>query len=123
MSTMLPARAYQASSALTASPAQLVVQLYDGAGRFLRQGAIALADGDIPRASERLGRGEAIIDELLAVLDLSAGEVAEHLQSLYLFSKRELFEARLARDAERVGPVIDILAELRSGWAEIARAA
>lgn len=119
---LLHARAYQASTALTATPGQLVVQLYDGAARFLLQGRHALAQGDLPRASERLGRGEDIIDELLAVLDLSAGEVAEHLQSLYLFSKRQLFDARLARDPGKVDDVIGVLAELREGWAGVLRA-
>ena len=124
MSTaMLNLRAYEATSALTASPGQRVVQLYDGAARFLLQGQAALAAGNTSRAAERLGRGEDIIDELLAVLDLSAGEVAEHLQSLYLFNKRLLGEARLERAPEKVGHVIGLMAELREGWAEIAQAA
>ena len=118
---MLPHRAYQASGALTATPGQLVVQLYDGAGRFLRQGQAALAEGDVPRAAERLSRGEAIVDELLAVLDLSAGEVAEHLQALYLFSKRHLAEARTEQAPDKVGHVIDLLAELREGFAGAVR--
>jgi len=33
--------AYRESSVLTASPEQLVVMLYDGAGRFLRQAEAA----------------------------------------------------------------------------------
>jgi len=38
-------RAYRDSAVLTASPEQLVVMLYDGAVRFLRQGEVAMKEG------------------------------------------------------------------------------
>ena len=87
-------RGYRESSILTAPPEKLVVMLYDGGRRFLIQGAAAMRAGDVESSNERLGRAEAIIDELLATLDLSAGEVAERLQALYVFFKRSLLEAR-----------------------------
>ena len=79
--------AYRENAIMTASPEQLVVMLYDGAGRFLRQAEGSMLDGSWLQASEKLSRAEAIIDELLATLDMDAGEVADRLQSIYVFCK------------------------------------
>ncbi len=113
-------RGYRESSVLTASPGRLVVMLYDGAHRFLVQAAAALRAGDMPRAGDRMGRAEAIVDQLLSTLDMSAGEVAERLEALYVFSKRTLLEARLEKSPEKVEQVDAILTDLREAWAEIA---
>ena len=115
--------AYKEAGVLTASPAQLVVMLYDGAGRFLRQAAAAMDEGDVPRSHERLQRGEAIVQELLDTLDFDqGGDIATGLRDLYLFCLRHLGEARIERDATKVRQVVRILSELRGSWAEIAAA-
>lgn len=116
-------QAYRSSSVMTASPEQLVVMLYDGAIRFLRQGEVAMGEGAWTHASERLSRAEAIVDELLATLNLDAGEVAERLQAIYVFCKRSLIEARLERSAIKVSLVMRLLADLREAWAQVATAA
>ena len=112
--------AYLQQSVLTASPGQLVVMLYDGACRFLTQAAYAMREGDRARSHQRLGRAEAIVDELLATLNMDAGEVATQLQALYVFWRRQLTDARLEDDADRIDLVHDQLADLREAWAEIA---
>ena len=112
--------AYRESAVLTATPEQLVVMLYDGAHRFLRQSAIAMRDGRVALAGEKLRRAEAIIDELLATLDMSVGEIAERLQSIYVFFKEHLTAARLEQDAGKVDDVARFMSELRASWAGIA---
>ena len=111
--------AYRENSILTASPEQLVVMLYDGAGRFLRQAEGSMIDGSWLQASEKLSRAEAIIDELLATLDMDAGEVADRLQSIYVFCKTRLIEARIERDPVRVDQVARLLGELRDAWSQV----
>lgn len=113
-------QAYRDASVLTASPEQLVVMLYDGAIRFLRQAEVALAEGAWQHAHEKLGRGEAIIDELLATLNMDIGEISERLQAIYIFCKRCLIEARLQRQPEKVGHVITLMTDLREAWAKLA---
>jgi flagellar protein FliS len=113
-------QAYRESSVLTASPEQLVVMLYDGAVRFFRQAEVALGEQAWQHAFDRLNRGEAIIDELLATLNLEAGEIAERLQAIYVFCKRCLVEARIQRDADKLGQVITLLVDLREAWAGLA---
>ncbi len=120
MSYATASQAYTESSVLTAPPERLVVMLYDGAGRFLARAAAAVRTEEMAAASEPLQRAHAILDELLTTLDLEAGEVAERLQSIYLFCKRTLIEAQLARDPEPIERVAKLLAVLRDAWAEVA---
>jgi len=115
-------QAYRESSVLTASPEQLVVMLYDGAGRFLRQAEAAYGEGALEHAHDRLNRGEAIIDELLATLDMDQGQVAERLQAIYVYCKRCLTESRRDRDVTKIRLVVRLMGELREAWAQVAGA-
>jgi flagellar protein FliS len=117
-------KSYQQHTVLTASPGQLVVLLYDGALRFLRQSAAAMRAGETERAATAVRRAEAIIDELTVTLDLEAGgELAAGLRDLYLFCRRHLGQALIARDPGGVEQVAALLGELRESWAQIATAA
>lgn len=113
-------QAYRESSVMTATPEQLVVMLYDGALRFLRQTEAAYGEGAWIHGGERLTRAEAIIDELLATLNMDAGELAERLQAIYVFCKKTLIEARLEKDAAKIRSVIKLLADLREAWDQLA---
>ncbi len=113
---------YHDSAVMTASPEQLVVMLYDGAIRFLRQSEHALGEGAYLHAHEKLGRAEAILDELIATLNMDAGEISVRLQSIYLFCKRSLIEARLQKSPAKVREVIALLDDLRDAWAALAAA-
>ena len=116
-------QAYRSSAVLTATPEQLVVMLYDGAVRFLRQAELAMREGAWLHSFEKLGRGEDIINELLATLNMDTGEIAERLQAIYVFCKRTLIEARIQRDSEKIGQVVALLASLREAWAKLAEQA
>ncbi|MDW5597017.1 flagellar export chaperone FliS [Conexibacter stalactiti] len=124
MSTHLAAspQAYRESAVLTAPPERLVVMLYDGARRFLYQAAVTMRNGDIQTSHERLRRAEAIIDHLLSTLDMSQGEVAQQLESIYVFCQRLLAEGRIRQDAEKLDQVSRLLSELRDAWDQIASA-
>ena len=112
-------QAYTESSVLTAPPEKLVVMLYDGAIRFLNVGAIAMRGGDFVQARERVRRAEAIIDELNYSLDMSQGEIAVRLRSIYIFSKKHLLQGSLQRNPEAIDTVVRLLGELREAWESI----
>jgi flagellar secretion chaperone FliS len=116
-------QAYRDTSVLTASPEQLVVMLYDGAVRFLRQAEVAIDEHAWQHGFDRLTRAEAILDELLATLNMDAGEIAERLQAIYVFCKRCLIDARLNRDSEKVRQVVALLMDLREAWVKLAASA
>src|SRR5262249_36192323 len=65
------ARRVAEAAAPSFTPEQLVVMLYDGALRFLGEAAEAMRGGGLDRARERIGRADAILDELDRSLDLS----------------------------------------------------
>ena len=104
---------------MTASPGQLVVMLYDGAIRSLRQSAESMRRGDRERARNRMRAGEAIIDELNNSLDMGQGEIPSRLRSIYFYCKRLLIRANVHTDAESIDEVVKLLAELREAWNQI----
>jgi flagellar secretion chaperone FliS len=113
--------AYRESAVLTASPVQLVVMLYDGANRFLRQAIALYGQGDELKAGQQLGRAQAIVEELLVTLDLEVGgDVASRLQGIYVYCLREMTGVRFDKNAARLEEVAGLLAELRESWAELA---
>jgi flagellar protein FliS len=114
-------QAYAESTVMTASPEQLVVMLYDGAIRFLRQSAEAMRAGQREQCRNRMRRAEAIIDELNGSLDMSHGELPGRLRSIYLFCKRQLIQANLTADAGPIEVVVGLLGELRDSWDQVAR--
>lgn len=112
-------RAYQQNAVLTASPAHLVVMLYDGARRFLGQAAVAMREDQIETAHIKLRRAEDILLHLREVLDMDQGQVAERLQAIYLFCQAHLREARIDRDPAKIEQVSELLGTLREAWATI----
>ena len=113
-------QAYAQSAVLTATPEQLVVMLYDGAIRFLRQSAEYMRAGEREQSRNRMSRAEAIIDELNSTLDMSYGDVPANLRSIYLFCKRHLIHANVNTDAAAIDTVARLLGELRESWDQLA---
>jgi flagellar secretion chaperone FliS len=112
--------AYRRGTVLAATPGQLVVLLYDGARRFLRQAAIATREGEVERAHNTLRRGERIIRHLDGTLDFEQGELPRRLHAIYLFCLTNLDAARLSRDPAKIEQVSELLGELRDAWSEVA---
>jgi len=112
-------QAYRREAVLGASRGQLVVLLYDGARRFLRQAAAAMRAREIERSHHALRRAEMVVAHLDGTLDFEQGEVAENLHSLYVFCLRHLNEGRMALDADKLDEVCSLLGELRDAWAQL----
>jgi flagellar protein FliS len=115
-------RAYRQAAVLSASPVQLVVELYDAACRFLRRGATAMGDREIETAHNALQRAEQIISHLNEVIDDDQGEVSANLHALYAFCMTHLNEARITQDPSKVEDVLGLLRGLRDAWQQVARA-
>jgi flagellar protein FliS len=82
-----------------------------------------MGEGAWLHSYEKLSRGEAILDELLATLNMDTGEIAERLQAIYIFCKKTLIEARVQRSGEKIGQVVALLVNLREAWAKLAEQA
>jgi flagellar secretion chaperone FliS len=112
--------AYRRGEVLAASPGELVVLLYDGARRFLRQAGAAMADGEVERAHRTLRHAERIIRHLDGTLDFEQGVIAQRLHAIYIFCLRHLDAARIGQDPAKLEDVAELLGELRDAWSHAA---
>ncbi|GAB2719725.1 flagellar export chaperone FliS [Paenibacillus thermoaerophilus] len=115
-----PRNIYAQNSVNTASPAQLLLMLYDGAIRFTRSGIEDIKNKRYQQASTHLCKAQAIINEFIITLDKSA-DIAQSLLSLYNYMNRRLTEANVKKNTEPAEEVLGYLTELRETWAEAAR--
>jgi len=108
---------YQNVSVGTADAGALIVQLLDGALRFLGRAQRAAAAGDQPAVALAVNRAHQIIAELSNVLDHEqGGEMAEQLDSLYAFALLHLTRGLMDRNPRAIDQVIAILEPLRDGF-------
>jgi flagellar protein FliS len=115
-------QAYHHNAVATAAPEQLVVMLFDGALRFSRRAVTAFEAGQLPQATQAIGRVTSIVNELNATLDTEAGgEIALNLRSIYGFINRHLLEAVSLGDPDRVRQAAALLGELREAFAEASK--
>jgi flagellar protein FliS len=109
---------YKNNAILTASKEQLLIMLYDGAIRFVRQARFAIEESRVTDKVNAIGRAMAIISEFSNTLDHKiGGEIAADLGRLYDFMLRELVAANVASDKKRLAPVERILLDLRTSFA------
>jgi flagellar protein FliS len=112
--------AYQENAVVTQSRGRLIVMLYDGAVKFLRQAIAEMEREDWVAKGVYINKAAAIVDELDNCLDMEGGgEIAENLRRLYGFLRRHLSEANVHRDPQRLREAIKILDELNEGWRAI----
>ena len=110
---------YLANTVLSASPEQLMLMLYDGAGRFLAQAIQAIEVGQVDKRAYFINKASAIVSEFAATLDRSqAPALAEDLTALYGYMLRRMMQANLKNDTEPLVEVKGLLADLRATWAE-----
>jgi flagellar secretion chaperone FliS len=112
--------AYRRGEVLAATPAQLVVMLYDGARRFLRQTVAAMNAGEVERAHTSLRHGERIVSHLDGTLDYDQGDLPQRLHMIYTFCLSQLNAARITQDPTKVEEVSGLLGELREAWSQVA---
>lgn len=113
---------YQETAVSTQSRGRLVVMLYDGAIRFLRQAIADIERCDYAAKGANISKAQAILHELNTVLDMEqGGQIAQNLRSLYNFANRHLSEANFRKDPQMIREVIGILEELNQSWRAITR--
>jgi flagellar protein FliS len=108
---------YGAVKVTTANPGQILVMLYDGLLRFLREAQQAMVAKERARAGERVSRSLAILEQLLAGLDpVHAPELCQRLEALYVFCIQRLVRANFEQNVEMVAEVAVVLSPLRDAW-------
>lgn len=111
---------YTADAVATASPARLLVMLYDRLVLDLVTAETAARGGDRERTSTELQHAQAIILELRTSLDLDAWDGAKGLSDLYTWLYGELVTANVRQDADLVATCRGLVEPLRDAWRQAA---
>lgn len=112
--------AYQTVQVTTTDRGRLLLMMYEGAIKFLKQSKVGLEANDIPKFCRFLSKAQAIIAELMNTLDFEkGGTIARDLDRLYDFMLFYLTEANLHRDGERITKVIGLLDTIYSAYKTI----
>jgi flagellar protein FliS len=120
---------YKETRVKTASQGQLIIMLYEEAVKSLDRGLelLSLNNGEkknpanIEKISKSILKAQEIITELTVSLDFEhGGDIAKNLFSLYIWFNKELIEANISHNTQRVTAVRNQLNELKSAWSEVA---
>lgn len=109
------------SGAMSASPHQLIVMLFDGALAAIRTARIHLQNGNFAEKGKAVSKALDIVNNgLLAALDTErGGEIAERLASLYDYVARLLLSANRHNDIESLDQAETLLNNIASAWRDI----
>ncbi|OBR63552.1 flagellar export chaperone FliS [Paenibacillus oryzae] len=110
-----PYHKYQESSVQTATPAQLIIMLYDGAIRFTKQAIHEISQQRYGGANQFFIKAQSIIHELIASLDANI-EISKNLYSIYEYLLHLLIQANTKKSPDLAEQVITHLEELREAW-------
>ena len=116
---MNPVNAYQAGRVNGASPARLVILLYDRLLSCIEEGRVAMREGRQLNAQVSLTHAQRIAGELLSVLNPEAGEFTENLKNLYIYVIHTIERSKHEGNADLLAGPAGILENLRGGWVEL----
>lgn len=113
---------YQQNSVNTASKEKLLIMLYDGLVRFIKQGIAGIEEKDMIKSNTNLVKAQSIILEFMATLNLEiGGEMAKSLMALYDYMHRRLIEANIKKDVDIAKEVLGFAEELKETFEEAYR--
>jgi flagellar secretion chaperone FliS len=108
---------YGAVSVTTSSPGQILLMLYDGLFRFLREAMTGMATKDRACVTERTSRSLAILEQFILGLDRGKfPALCDNLLPLYEFCMSQIVLGNGRQDPAPLGEVIRVLLPLREAW-------
>lgn len=114
---------YKETQIKTANPEKLLMMLFDGGLKFLKQARDHMEKKEMKEANNKLQRSQAIVVELMNSLDTKQGEVAENLMLLYDYMLNEMIQANVKKDVEKIDGVIQMMRDMRQTFNEAAQKA
>ena len=118
MHTNLAYNTYTQNNIGVESPEKLIQMMYEGILRFNMQAKRSIQNEDIEKRTYWINRSNAVISELINVLDFNQGDVAHYLAGLYTYQLRLLTEANFHNDPARLDEVSQVFKGLLEGWKE-----
>ncbi|RYB94226.1 flagellar export chaperone FliS [Nocardioides oleivorans] len=121
-STAAPQHAYLQAAVETASPARLLVMLYDRLVLDCRRAVAAQQEGDHQAAHQHLLHAQDIVAELQSSLRPDGWDGAESLNGLYSHVMVKLVEANVRRDVTITEHCLEVVDGLADAWRQAAAA-
>jgi flagellar protein FliS len=118
MHTNLAYNAYTQNNIGVESPEKLIQMMYEGILRFNMQAKRSIGDHDIERRTYWINRSNAVLTELINILDYNQGEISHYLAGLYSYQLRLLTEANLYNDSTKLDEVSQVFKGLLEAWKE-----
>lgn len=112
--------AYANNKINTASPADLVLMLYEGAIKFCNIAIIAIENKELEKAHNNIMKAEKIIQEFQISLDYKYA-TAKDFNEVYTYLLYRLREANMKKDIEMIEEVLKHLRTMRDTWKEVMR--
>jgi len=111
---------YLRAAVQNASPAGLVIILFDLLINDLRRVIEAMQKGDIEKRSTELKHAFLLLQQLEGSLDIeNGGDAAIHFSRFYSAVRSKLMEAHVKVSPEIVNRQIDLLFDVRQAWQQI----
>ncbi|MCH8991647.1 MAG: flagellar export chaperone FliS [Acidobacteria bacterium] len=110
---------YRRTQVFGMSQTELVVMLYSGAIRYLREAIGLIAAERYDQSWRKFDRARRIVVHLCGTLNRDAGDIAEKLSALYAFLVEQITVANARRDVKVAEDCIEILTTLKEGWVGI----
>jgi flagellar secretion chaperone FliS len=108
---------YKKTSIESASKEKILLMLYEGAIRFIKQAKEANERKDVKARGELIGRAYDVIMELASSLDFKInGAVSSNLEQLYIYIMEELTRANITGQEKHLDNSLKILNILYDGW-------
>lgn len=111
---------YKKTSIETLSPGKLLLMLYDGAIRNVKDAREAIKTKDYNMAHNRIIKAQDIVTELMVTLNMEY-DISKQLYSIYDYIYRRMVEANVNKDTEILDEVEGFLTELRDTWQEVVK--
>ncbi|MCI4406442.1 MAG: flagellar export chaperone FliS [Sulfuricurvum sp.] len=118
MTSNLAYSAYTQNNIGVESPEKLIQMMYEGVLRFNMQAKRSIQENNIERRTYWVNRSNAVITELINILDFNHGEVSLYLAGLYTHQLRLLVEANLYNDTSKLDEVNQVFKGLLEAWKE-----
>jgi flagellar secretion chaperone FliS len=118
MNNNLAYNTYNQNNIGVESPEKLIQMMYEGILRFNMQAKRSITDSDIERRTYWINRSNAVLVELINILDYKQGDIAHYLTGLYTYQLRLLVEANIYNDSTKLDEVSQVFKGLLEAWKE-----
>lgn len=111
---------YQNNAVQTASPAKLILMLYEGAIKFCNIGMEGIREKNYEKANTNIQKAENIIVQLRMDLDMKY-PVANEFDRVYDYIYRRLVESNMKKDTDILEEALGHIKTMRDTWVEVMR--